>query len=189
MCQSLYAIALAAQTSLRLLDGVQADDHARECIEYILSLSRSTLAETRQQLHNLHPTSLSESGLVKALKRHCAKLRKRHSLAIEFSACQEPPLSIYQQEALYQIAREALWNVIKHANATHVDISLMSGDGQVILSVRDNGVGFDRATLSEGGMMGLRNAEERTKLAGGSFQLRSRPGQGTQITVQIPIQQ
>jgi len=188
MCQSLYSIGLAAQTSLRLLNGTQADGPVRECIEHILSVSRITLVEAREQLYNLHPTSLSDAGLVETLKRHCDKLGERYSLAIEFSVGQEPSLSIYQQEALYHIAREALWNVVKHADATHVDISLMSENGHAILSVGDNGTGFDPSVCSGEDMRGLWNMEERTKLVGGTFQLQSSAGQGTQITVLVPIQ-
>jgi signal transduction histidine kinase len=189
MGQSLYSIALAAQTSLRLLNEPQAGGRVGDCIEYILSLSKTTLAETREQLYNLQPTALSDAGLAQALAQHCETLGERYSLTIDFTACQEPSLSICQQEALYRIAREALWNVIKHADATHVAVWLTAENGQAILSVKDNGAGFDQSVFSEGEMMGLRNMEERAKLLGGAFHLQSRPGQGTQITVQIPIQQ
>jgi signal transduction histidine kinase len=189
MGQSLYSIALAAQTSLRLLNEPQADGQMRDCIEHILSLSKTTLAETREQLYALQPTALSDVGLVKALARHCDALGQRYSLTIDFTACQEPSLSICQQEALYRIAREALWNIVKHADATRAAISLTAETGQVILSVKDDGIGFDRSALSEEEMMGLRNMEERANLLGGTLRLQSRPGQGTQITVQIPTQQ
>jgi signal transduction histidine kinase len=188
MGQSLYSIALAAQTSLRLLNEPQAHGRVGDCIEYILSLSKTTLAETQEQLYALQPTALSDAGLAKALARHCDTLGERYSLTIGFTACQEPSLSIYQQEALYRIAREALWNIVKHADATRAAISLTAENGQVILSVKDDGIGFDRSALSEEEMMGLRNMEERANLLGGTLRLQSRPGQGTQITVQIPIQ-
>jgi signal transduction histidine kinase len=188
MGQSLYSIALAAQTSLRLLNEPQAGNRVRDCTEYILSLSKTTLAETREQLYALHPTALSDIGLAKALARHCGTLGDRYSLMVDFELGQEPSLSIYQQESLYRIAREALWNIVKHADATHAVISLTAENGQVILSIKDDGIGFDRSALSEEQMMGLRNMEERAKLLGGAFQLQSRPGRGTHITVQIPIE-
>jgi signal transduction histidine kinase len=188
MGQSLYSIALAAQTSLRLLNEHQAGDRVRDCMEYILSLSKTTLAETREQLYALHPTALSDVGLVKALARHCGTLGERYSLVIDFAVGQEPSLSIYQQEALYRIAREALWNIVKHADARRAAVSLTAENGQAIVSIEDDGIGFDRSALSEEKMMGLRNMEERAKLLGGTFQLQSSLGQGTRISVQIPIQ-
>jgi signal transduction histidine kinase len=188
MGQSLYSIGLAAQTSLRLLKGPQAGSRVGDCIEHILSLSKATLVETQEQLYALHPTALSDAGLAKALVRHCDTLGERYGLAIDFTVGQEPSLSMYQQEALYRIAREALWNIVKHADATHVDISLTAKNGQVILSVEDNGTGFDRSVFSKEEMMGLRNMRERAELLGGTFDLQSRPGQGTHISVQFPIQ-
>ncbi len=185
--QSLYSIAMAAQTSLKLLDQSGTVSRFRDPIEHILALSRSALTEMREHLYDLHPTGLSERGLVGSLAQHCDVLRAQYSLTINFVAGPEPSLSIYQQQALYYIAKEALWNVIKHANATCVDVELTTDDDQVILSIVDNGVGFD-PSIPGREAMGLRNMKERVRLLGGTFELQSRLGQGTQVTVQVPAQ-
>jgi signal transduction histidine kinase len=186
--QSLYSIAMASQTSLKLLGQANIDGKVRDPVEHILALSQTALAEMREQLFDLYPTALGEKGLVRALAQHCDTLRARYPLAIEFMACPEPAFSMQQREALYYIAREALCNVVRHAGAKHVDISLTTENGQVILSIEDDGAGFDPSVLARDETMGLRNIEERTKLLGATFELRSRLGIGTRITVRLPVQ-
>jgi signal transduction histidine kinase len=185
--QSLYSIAMAAQTSLKLLGQADTNGTARDPIQHILALSQTALAEMREQLFDLYPTALGEKGLVRALAQHCDVLRARYPLAIGFTTCPEPAFSMQQREALYYIAREALCNVVRHAGAKHVDVSLATEDDQVVLSIEDDGAGFDPSVFARDETIGLRNIEERTKLLGGTFELQSSPGQGTQLTVQLPL--
>jgi signal transduction histidine kinase len=184
--QSLYSIALAAQTSLRLLDQVHTDRKIREALEHIQATSRTVLAEMREQLYDLYPTPLGETGLVKALAHHCEFLRRHHSLQIELTAGPEPALSALRREALYYIAREALWNTVKHASATRVGVSLIVGAEHIVLSVADDGVGFEPSGLTQGETMGLRNMEERAEQLGGTLKIISSLGQGTRVTVRVP---
>jgi signal transduction histidine kinase len=186
--QSLYGIGMAAQALLKLLG--QAQPHSsmvRDPVEYILELSRTALTEMREQLSGLHPTVLAEKGLVEAIAQNCDLLRGRYSLAIELTADIESPLSMAQREGLYYISKEALWNVIKHAGATQVDILLTRENEHVVLSIADDGGGFDPSALGQKAAIGLRNMEERTKLLGGTLDLQSSPGQGTRVTVWIPV--
>ena len=184
--QSLYSIALAAQTSLRLLDRAHADRRLWEALEHIQATSRIVLAEMREQLYDLYPTPLGETGLVEALTQHCEFLRRHHSLQIELTAGQEPALSASRREALYYIAREALWNAVKYASATRAGVSLSIEAEHIVLSVADDGVGFEPSSLTQGKSMGLRNMEERAEQLGGTFELISSLGQGTCVTVRVP---
>jgi PAS domain S-box-containing protein len=186
--QSLYSIGMAAQTLLKLLG--QAQTHSsivRDPVEHILRLSRSALTEMREQLYDLHPTALADKGLVEALAQHCDLLREQYALTIELTADSEPAVSTGRREGLYYIAREALWNVVKHAGATHVDISLTTESDHVELSIVDDGNGFDPTIYAREKTVGLRNMEERARLLGGIFDLKSRPGRGTWVSVRIPI--
>jgi signal transduction histidine kinase len=185
--QSLYSIAMAAQTSLKLLGQADTNGMARDPIEHILALSQTALAEMREQLYSLYPTVLREKGLVGALAQYCDGLRAQYPLTIEFTTCPEPAFSMHQRETLYYIAREALCNVIKHAGARHVDVSLTTERDQVLLSIEDDGAGFDPSVFAQGETIGLRNMKERTKLLGGTLELESNPGQGTQLTVRLPV--
>lgn len=183
--QSLYSIGMAAQASLRILG--KANSGVHEPIEHIQRLSQTALTEMREQLHNLRPSVLANNGLVEVLDQYCDSLSEQYGLDIEFVAHLQPNLSIYQQESLYYIAREALWNVVKYADASRVRVVLEQDTDQVILTVLDEGTGFAPLVLKDSETMGLRGMRERAKLLGGSFELYSQPGQGTQVTVRIPL--
>lgn len=182
--QSLYGIGLAAQASLRLL-GHEADSKVREPLEYIHTLSQTALAEIREQITNLHPTTLANKGLVEVITQDCQLLREKYRLAIEFKTAPEPPLSIQQRRNLYYIVREALWNIVKYAEATHVYIALEQDQDKLLLLIEDDGVGFDLSLFAEKEATGLRSMQERAEQLGGVFELCSAPGQGTQIAVRI----
>jgi signal transduction histidine kinase len=185
--QSLYSIGMAAQTSLKLLRQADPDQKALNAIEHILTLSQTTLSEMRERLYDLHPTALADRGLIEALTQHCDMLRTQYLLPIAFKADPEPLLSMIQQETLYYIAREALWNVIKYAGAMRVEITLAVEDNQIILCVVDDGTGFDPSVYIREETIGLRNMRQRAELLGGTFDLESKPGHGTRVMVRIPI--
>jgi PAS domain S-box-containing protein len=185
--QSLYGIGMVAQTSLKLLDQEGSGSPVRGLVEQIRTASRIALAEMREQLYDLHPSALAEKGLVEALLQHCDVLSSRYSLSIEITGDSELSLSMSQRETLYYIAREALWNVVKHAGATRADVLVTREDDRVVLSVVDDGNGFDPACLELEETIGLRNMEERAGLIGGTFQLQSDPKRGTRVTVRIPV--
>jgi signal transduction histidine kinase len=94
---------------------------------------------------------------------------------------------LLQRDELYYIAREALWNIVKHAHAHHIHLSLTSEGDHVVLSVADDGVGFDLTATTRAETMGLRSMSERAKLLGGVFELQSEPAHGTQLIVRIPV--
>lgn len=183
--QSLYSIGLAAQTSLRLLDK-EATSQVREPIGYIHSLSQTALTEMREQLYHLHPTVLNED-LVEALTQHCQILHKQYALLIDFQANLPILLSIQQRDALYYIAREALWNIVRHAQATQARLVLAKEYDQMMLTIEDNGIGFDTSIFGPGDTMGLRNMAERAKMLGGTLEVQSTVGQGTRLILHAPL--
>ncbi len=93
--------------------------------------------------------------------------------------------------ALLRICQESLANVLKHANATQVTVTLAFDDSQIRLAIRDNGVGFDPATPRtrdrESGGFGLINMRERARLLGGELAAQSEPGQGTLVEAILPL--
>jgi signal transduction histidine kinase len=185
--QSLYSIGMAAQTSFKLLHQADIDKKALDAVEHILALSQTTLSEMRERLHNLHPTALADRGLIKALAQHCNLMSTQYLLSIEFKTDLESPFfTAQQEETLYYIAREALWNVVKYAGATRVKVSLAVENKQIILSVVDDGTGFDASVFVREETMGLRNMKQRAQLLGGTLGLETKPGYGTRIKVRIP---
>jgi signal transduction histidine kinase len=98
----------------------------------------------------------------------------------------EPDAPLEAKEAVYGIAREALQNVVRHANATELSIKLSRSDDSLCVEVRDNGRGF---SAENAGMhtLGLRSMRERAAAQGGSVEITSAPGHGTRVRAQISI--
>ncbi len=183
--QSLYSIGLAAASVSRSLKP-EADSNIREAVEYIRMLAQATSAEIREQLHQLHPTVLAENGLIGALEQYCRVLANRYYMRIELEQFIEPNLPLSQKNELYRIAREAVWNSVKHAKADLVRIDLSTDSDQITLTITDNGIGFDTKAETVVETFGLRNMKERAELLHGRLDIHSGPETGTQLTVQIP---
>lgn len=184
--QSLYSIGLAAQTLSRLL-GSNIESKIKEPIELIYTYAQTALAEMREQLYHLHPTGLDQEDLAEVLRQHCQTLSKLYAPEIEFECNFEELLPATQRDVLYFITREALWNVVKHAQASRVIVKLTRQHQSINLTIKDNGVGFDPTLNSRIDTMGLRNMHERAKLSGGKLQIQAKPGYGTRLTAQIPL--
>ena len=104
----------------------------------------------------------------------------------EFNVPENLPQAV--ATALYRIAQEALRNITKHAGETHVKVSLAGDNGNVRMQVRDFGAGFDQDSddyPTKG--LGLVSMEERARIAGGAFSVKSALGEGTKIVVEIPL--
>jgi signal transduction histidine kinase len=184
--QALYGIALGARTARTLLDRDPA--RAAEPLDYVLSLAEAGLAEMRALIFELRPESLEKEGLVAAISKAAASLRARHGLVVEMDfCCDEPTLPIDQKEALYRVAQEAMNNIIKHAGASRVDLSLACNDNSLHLEIRDNGIGFD-ANADYPGHLGLHSMRERMAKLGGSLIIDSQPGAGAILKICVPMQ-
>lgn len=183
LSQTLYALALGAQATQTLLD--RDVDQARQANGYVRSLAATALAEVRALIFALPPASLTRDGLIESLRRQAHDLSALHAIPVHLQLCGEPAASMQVKEALYRIAREALHNVLKHAQATRVELRLEQYDSELLLEVRDDGIGFD-AGCAFPGHLGLCSMEERATHLGGTFTLESTPGRGTCIRVRIP---
>jgi signal transduction histidine kinase len=182
--QALYGIALGAQTARLRIDG--GAPNAAEPVDYIMSLAQAGLAEMRALIFELRPESLENEGLIAALDKQIASTRARHGIAIEFAPAAEPECGIEVKEALYRIAQEALHNVVKHAQARCVTVRLEAFDCALVLTVQDDGCGFD-ATASFPGHIGLHSMPERARKIGGDVMVESRPGDGTRVVARVPV--
>lgn len=182
--QALYGIGLGARTARKRL--AQAPPQHLEPIDYIIQLAESGLAETRALIFELVPESLAEQGLALALQRLGALAQARHNLQVTVTLCDEPLLPVKAKEALYRIAQESLNNIAKHAHATRVTLELATAGHAIALTIRDDGRGFDTSGDFPG-HFGLRSMEERALKAGGTFAVESRPGQGTSVSVAVPV--
>jgi signal transduction histidine kinase len=182
--QALYGIALGARTARVRIDESPAT--AVEPIEYVTTLAEAGLAEMRALIFELRPESLETEGLVAAIEKQVASTRTRHQITIDAELMGEPDCRLEVKEALYRITQEALNNVVKHAQAKHVVVRLDEGDGFLLLSVNDDGRGFD-AAASYPGHLGLLSMPERAAKLGGTVTVTSAPGSGTLVDARLPL--
>jgi two-component system sensor histidine kinase UhpB len=152
-------------------------------------MAAQSLDELRRLIEDLRPSHLDDLGLAAALRWYAGEVESRSNLIIKVDAPQGScnlPLQI--KTALFRIAQEALTNTVKHADARNVWITLARRDGVVKLNVRDDGKGFDQTRLptTERPAWGLMGMQERTVLCDGQYILRSAPGWGTEIQIEIP---
>ena len=186
--QYLYSIGMAAQAVLKLLDQADIDGQTRDLVQEIHATSQVALADIQEKLYNLHPTSLGNRKLTETLAKHCEMLRSQYALDVKLVTDPELALSPCQREALFHVAREAMWNIIRHANASHAEIWLNRQNEHVVLCIADDGVGFDSAALAQEETIGLSTMRERLQLVKGTLELESGPGVSTQVTAPIPIE-
>ncbi len=149
-------------------------------------LQRDALAEMRALIFELRPGSLERDGLVQALRTHAAAVEGRTGISILTEMDEIDRLAPATEGALYRIAQEALHNTVKHARARQVRLRLSRApEGRVRLTIHDDGIGFDTdAVVGDGiGLAGMRARAER---AGGVLEIRSTPGEGTHVEVEVP---
>ncbi|MFD1730826.1 sensor histidine kinase [Deinococcus malanensis] len=123
--------------------------------------------------------------MIAALTQHAHALEARHGLQVHAELRAEPHLTPDAQAAAYRVAQEALHNVVKHARATQVWLSVHEALGVVTVSVRDDGRGFDPSSQGRG-TLGQRSMRERAAGAGGTLDVQSAPGEGTIVTLRLP---
>jgi two-component system sensor histidine kinase UhpB len=141
----------------------------------------------RSLSHRMHSTVLEHAGLVPALRSLCQEYARLEGLAAEFHARDvDVGLPPELAGALYRIAQEGLRNVARHSGARVARVTLARVDGSVELEVADEGRGFDPAAMAAEGL-GLVSMAERAHLLGGTFEVRSAPGEGTELRARIPL--
>lgn len=148
-----------------------------------------SLREIRTIISNLRPMALDDLGLVPALRRFLEGIQTGSGgPQIDFHYNDERTrLQPEQEAALFRVAQEAVQNALRHARAQQIIVRLEFSSNRVSLLVADDGVGFDREkSCRSGGRYGLMHMRERVEWLHGTFQVESRPGQGTRIRVQIP---
>jgi len=114
-------------------------------------------------------------------------LEQREAIKVKYTAANVPPdLPRGVALCLYRVAQEALRNVARHAGSPLASVRVVGNDRELVLSVRDRGVGFDVSARRKSGL-GLESMRERARLIRARLTVRSRPGAGTQITVRVPL--
>ena len=145
-------------------------------------------AEVHRIAHGLHPAKLTQLGLAAALKGFCREIEAAHSICVDFQA-HEVPRIMPEDVALclYRVAQEAIQNVVKHSGARHAQIELAAVGNALALTISDNGKGFVMEAEQGNGSLGLVSMHERVRLVGGEITVKSQPGEGTCIEVNVPL--
>lgn len=156
---------------------------------------KETLEEVRRIGRDLRPAILDDLGIVGTLSWFCREFSERHpdiNLVAKVEI-EENDVAVQLRTPLYRVVQEATNNVIKYAKATEVRIVLVRGHDDIVLEIRDNGVGFSNGDLthSYGDVprlgMGLSGMRDRVEFSGGQYQLRSAPGRGTLVRARWPL--
>jgi signal transduction histidine kinase len=165
-----------------------AADHERR-VEAAIRLARESLSEARRSVHELRPEPLETARLGEALGEVARRWSALHAVPATVTTTGVPrPMPPDVEVTLLRTAQEALANVAKHANATRVGLTLSYMEDEVALDVRDDGVGFDPAslTVSADGGFGLTAMRERVERLAGTLEIESEQGAGTAISACVP---
>lgn len=163
-------------------------------LQTMIETIKSVISGMREIIYNLRPMSLDNLGLGVTIESYCHQLKKNHDMeAVFHNMAGEPELPSIYKVTLYRILQETCQNILKHARATKTDVSLSYENQNIKLVIRDNGIGFDtqKVTVPTNGNygFGLSMIKERAILLGGTIQIDSVIGEGTTVSVEIPLLQ
>jgi PAS domain S-box-containing protein len=187
LIQGLYAVMLTLDARQRVLDPAHLE--ARDALKLARVDIERVIEETRSYLFDLRARELVPRDLGSGLRLLADGLRLNAQIAVElnFDAAVEPLLQPAARGHLLNLTREAISNVLRHAQASSVTIEVGRSADQIVLRVVDDGIGFSMPTRPPRGRRGLRNMVERARLVGGRLDVTTSPSRGTRVTVELPI--
>lgn len=184
-CQRFAVLTL----KLQALNDSITDAAARSTLRGLIETFGELGSDVQNFSHRLHSSRLDVLGLVPSIESLCAEFSRDHELQVEFERT-ELPLQLPPDISLclFRVAQEALHNVVKHSDASSVEVRLDADAESVALTIFDDGKGLDAAAARVSSGIGVESMKERARMCGGQFQIRSRPAvPGTRIDVIIPL--
>lgn len=177
--------------SMRVLANKASDEKQRQLLLSAREVAAGILLDIRNMAVELRPTALDDLGLAAAMRKYIADFQERFGLVVHLAV--DPAiggLDVDLSVTLYRIMQESLTNIVRHSGASAIEIRLDRQAAGIELKIRDNGLGMPQGELARAlqeNRLGVYGMQERVELCGGQFSLDSSPGQGTLITVSIPI--
>ena len=172
---------------LKHLDDVVETDEAREATASIRELVAATLQDVRRLAVELRPSALDDFGLVPAVERLASNLSEQSDLVVDLEArLGDRRLPPEAETALYRIVQEGLTNVVKHAAAHRVSITLVRKEAAAVVVIEDDGQGFDLEAV-RAGALGFTGMRERVELVGGRLTVETSPGAGTTVVAEVHV--
>jgi protein-histidine pros-kinase len=187
----LGGILLAARMDVTWMErhGPGEDASVKQRLERLRKVLDQGIELKRRVVEELRPTLLDTMGLFAALRWQSEETCKRANLrCTERYPDEEPGLNRAGAIALFRVVQEALANVAKHADASNVDITFEISNGEVILTVHDDGVGAASTDLVRARSHGIAGMRHRINVLGGRLDVSSEPGRGTTVRVTVPLQ-
>ncbi|BBO90207.1 PAS domain S-box protein [Desulfosarcina ovata] len=164
-----------------------SDARMAQRAEAMCALIDTTIEEVRGMAIRLRPGVLDDLGLVDALEWYTTEFERRGQIACIFNHTNIPKVDNAVATAAYRIAQEALTNVARYAQATRAEVTLAMARENLVLTVSDDGVGFNVDAFNDGDALGLAGMRERAVLVGGTFTVSSQPGSGTRVRLIVPL--
>lgn len=186
VAQMVSALGLKSDTALSLLeDGDYSDAEAQ--VEEIGELSREVTKVLRSEMLSLRSPLGGTDDVVEGIRGVLERFADQWGIVVEFDPDGFPPAQMpeYARLQLARIVNESLQNILRHAHADHAYVSLRRKNGTLLISIRDDGVGFDVSAVAPE-RLGLRIMRERAQSAGGSLSVVS-GGQGTTVFIEMPV--
>ena len=182
--QKLFSVTLTAEAAATEMD--RDLTAARAHLERLRELAGEALEELRSLILGLRPPELERDGLEGALRKEIEMLSRVHGTSIELELGPEVRLDRERELAVLRIAHEAIQNALRHARAESVIVRVLPRDGGMTIEVTDDGVGFDpHAAEIRSRHLGLTSMEERARELDGRLQIRSAPGAGTTVRLEV----
>jgi two-component system sensor histidine kinase UhpB len=160
-------------------------DELREDLDELRETARSGAEDIRRIVRSLRPEALEDLGLRSALAALAAAFHEQGGVRVERRLDAGPPLSAEQELVFYRVAQEALTNIARHAAASRVEIELRRAERDVLLIVRDDGVGL--TPTANGASHGIRGMRERALLIGAQLKVDRPPDGGTEVRLVLPV--
>jgi signal transduction histidine kinase len=179
VAQAFSAVLMEAENLLDLDPAPKVRAH----LDSIRGVAENGMNEIRNMALLLRPSMLDDFGLLPALEWQAREIGKRTGLRIQVASELSGELPEEHKTCVYRVVQEALNNCARHAQASAVEVSVCSEAGQILVTVQDDGSGFDPQRVRGLGLLGM---EERARHLGGTFHIDSKPGRGTLLSVTLP---
>ena len=171
---------------------IEKDHVAFDQIENSRQILNKAIFDLSNLTKSLHTDRIAQVGLADSIRYECMAISKTGILTTRFDVLgDEVPFDDQKSIFLFRIFQEAMNNVLKHANATHVEVTLNYLDERFAMEINDNGQGFNvaekRQSSNSFSGVGLKSIFNRAKLIGADISIDSRPGEGTRMLIQLPL--
>ncbi len=178
----------AVKLNMEIMNAENLSEAERQLYENVLTMVTNACIEVRNISHNMLPEVLEKHGLTTALQRYAHSINNSQKIKLELDLFGlEDRLDKQIEASIYPICVELVNNILKHAQATSATLQIIHSQNEISIMAQDNGKGINTDEIKDG--MGLQNIQSRIEAMQGTYRFDSTPGQGTTISIEIPLRQ